>query len=266
MDEEPLQVALVTGGSSGLGKAVAMELARCGWSIFIQHAGVAGSEGEGVAAIRRAASETHQDVQVAAARADLTVSEDREQLVEQVLEAFGRIDMLVNAATGKPGAVEDLLEMTQDAYQDSMDAGVTATLFLTQLVANEMVRMVEAALVENPKIVTINSISAYTTSADHGPHCISRAALSMVTRLFADRLGEHGINVYEVRTGIITAGLTDAAHARYDELIADGLTPIRRWGRPEDVGRAVAAIAEGLLGFSTGQVINVDGGFHLRRL
>ena len=128
-----------------------------------------------VAAIRRAASETHQDVQVAAARADPTVSEDREQLVEQVLEAFGRIDMLVNAATGKPGAVEDLLEMTQDAYQDSMDAGVTATLFLTQLVANEMVRLVEAALVENPKIVTINSISAYTTSADHGPHCISRA-------------------------------------------------------------------------------------------
>jgi NAD(P)-dependent dehydrogenase (short-subunit alcohol dehydrogenase family) len=129
-----------------------------------------------------------------------------------------------------------------------------------------MVRLTEAGLLDSAKIVTFNSISAEATSTDHGPHCISRAALAMMTRLFADRLGEHGIGVFEVRMGLISAGADDPAHAGYDQLIDEGLTPIRRWGRPEDVARAVAAIAEDLLSFSTGEVLHVDGGFHLRRL
>ncbi|MDY6913523.1 MAG: SDR family oxidoreductase [Planctomycetota bacterium] len=265
MDDSPSRVALITGGASGLGRSTAEALARRGWSIFLQHNSPADAAEQAVAAIHQAANKAEQNIEVASGKADLTVSEQREQLVEQVLDDFERIDMLVNASA-TPGTADDLLEITEDAYEHLIRANVTATLFLTQLVANEMVRLVEAALVENPKIVTINSISAYTTSADHGPHCISRAALGMLTRLFADRLGEHGINVYEVRAGIIATDVADSAHARYDELIAEGLTPIRRWGRAGDVARAVVAIAEDLLTFSTGEVINVDGGFHLRRL
>ena len=213
----------------------------------------------------RAAEEAAHHIEIAADQADLTSEEDREQLVEQVLENFGRIDMLVNAAA-PPSAAADLLEMTQPLYQEVMDARLTATLFLTQLVANEMVRLVQAGMIETAKIVTVNSIGAYTTSIDHAPQCLARSALAMMTRLFADRLGEYGINVYEVRAGLLSAGALDTDQEDYDELIEQGLTPIRRWGRPDDVARAVAAIADDLLNFSTGEVLNVDGGFHLRRL
>jgi NAD(P)-dependent dehydrogenase (short-subunit alcohol dehydrogenase family) len=174
--------------------------------------------------------------------------------------------MLVNAVAAPAGQSEDLLELTEGHYAEAIQSLLTANLFLTQRVASEMVRMVEAGLVESPKIVTINSINAYTSSVDSAPQCIGQAALGMMTRLFADRLGEYGINVYEVRIGILATTSADQCHARYDSLIADGLTPIRRWGRPGDVARAISAIAQDLLGFSTGQIINVDGGFHLRRL
>ncbi len=117
-----------------------------------------------------------------------------------------------------------------------------------------------------PKIITISSISAYTASTNRGDYCVSKAALSMLTPLFAARLAEHGINVYEIRPGIVATDMTEPVTAKYDRLIQEGLTPIRRWGSPEDVGKAVAAIARGALPFSTGEVINVDGGFHLRRL
>ncbi len=266
MNEAPPQVALITGGTSGLGLATALELGRCGWSVFLQHSSDPGGAQEATQAILQAADEAQEQVTVTASQADLCVGADREQLVESVLDEFGRIDMLVNAAPGPPGELEDLLEITEQAYAEVMDARATASLFLTQLVAKEMVRLVEAGQIENPKIVTFNSISAEATSTDHGPHCISRAALAMISRLFADRLGEHGINVYEVRVGLISTGTSDPAHAKYDSLIAQGLTPIRRWGRAGDAARAVVAIAEDLLGFSTGEVINVDGGFHLRRL
>ena len=266
MDDQTERLALVTGGASGMGRAVAIELARRGWSVFIHHPVCDGREDQTCAAIEEEASRVGKDVRAVCGHGDLTQGEAREVLVEQALETFGRIDMLVNAAAGRPTAAEGLLEMPEQAYRDVMGANVTATLFLTQLVANEMVRLVEAGQLEHPRIVTINSISAYTTSADHAAHCICRAALAMMTKLFADRLGEHGIAVYEIRAGIITSGAGDPAHAGYDQLIADGLTPIRRWGRPGDVARAVAAIAEDYLTFSTGEVINVDGGFHLRRL
>ena len=171
--------------------------------------------------------------------------------------------------------MHNALEVSEDAYRDVLDTGVTATMFLTQRVANEMVRLVEAGEIERPRIVTVNSISAYASSVDHSPQCISRAGIAMMTRLFADRLSVHGINVYEVRAGIISPSSSPssssssagaAAHALHEGLVHEGLIPIRRAGRPGDVARAVAAVAEGYLDFSTGEVINVDGGFHLRRL
>lgn len=265
MEESLSRVALVTGGTTALGQASALELARRGWSVVLQHA-----EGEDAQAalgeLKAAAGAEGRQIEAAARQADLGNSAGREQLVEYVLETFERIDMLLNAATTPPTTGEDLLEMNEDSLRGAIDATLTGTFFLTQLVAREMVRLVEAGQIENPRIVTINSIGAYTTSADHGPQCLSRSALAMITRLFADRLGEHGINVYEIRAGIVKTSHSDSAYTQYDELIQQGLTPLRRWGRPRDVARAVAAIAEDLLDFSTGEVLNVDGGFHLRRL
>lgn len=269
MDDEEVglapRVAMVTGGTTGLGKASALELVRRGWSVFLQHTATDTID-KSVGMLQTVADEISAGGEVAAGQADLTVADDREMLIEQLLEVYGRIDLLVNAGVSTGGGGEDLLELSEDTYRDAIDTGVTAALFLTQLVANEMVRLVEAGNIENPRIVTINSIGAYASSVDHAAQCISRAGVSMITRLFADRLAVHGITVYEIRAGIISAGAGDEAHARYEGQIREGLTPIRRWGRPQDVARAVAAVAEGLLGFSTGEVINVDGGFHLRRL
>ncbi len=263
MDDDSCRVALISGGTSGLGKATAAELARRGWSLCLHHAGPPGDGEQAVGEIRDAIA---PEAEFLCVKADLSSSAGREQLVEETMETFGRVDLLVNAAAGAPRVADDLLDITEDAYREVMDAELTATFFLTQLVAGEMVRQVESGMIESARIVTLNSISAEATSVDHGPHCLSRSALAMMTRLFADRLGEDGIGVFEVRVGLISAGPTDAAHERYDTLIEGGLTPIRRWGRPADVARAVAAVAEDLLCFSTGQVINVDGGFHLRRL
>ena len=266
MEDASPRLALVTAGGGPVARAAAMELLQRGWSIALQGADEQ-SAAEAAAGLEQAARPDHVPGRVAPIGADLAVPHQREHLVEQVLEDFERIDMLVNVTIG--GLVPpagDILEMTEEGFAATWSAGLTGPLFLTQLVANEMVRLVEAGLIENPKIVTVNSLSAYTSSVDHGPACITRAALGMVTQLFADRLGQHGINVYEIRAGILATARADAAHAKYDSLIAQGLTPLRRWGRPQDVARAVAAIAENLLDFSTGEVINVDGGFHLRRL
>jgi len=260
------RVALITGGTSGLGKAAALELARLGWSLSLQHEGPEDSASAAVTDLQTAAGEEGHKIEAEALQADIADAQQREQLVENTIEAFERIDLLVNAAAARAGPPSDLLEMTEGEFREAIDSALAGTLFLTQLVANEMVRLVEGGLIENPKIVTINSVSAYASSVNHGPQCISRSALSMVTSLFADRLGEHGINVYEIRVGMISAGAADPAHQQYDKLIEQGMMPIRRWGRPGDVARAVAAVAEDMLGFSTGEVINVDGGFHMRRL
>ena len=203
--------------------------------------------------------------QVAPVPAELTVGKDREQLVEFVLEEFERIDLLVNCPAG-PSVRQGLLELIQDHYEHVQEAYVTAPLFLSQLVANEMVRLAEAGAIEAAKIVFVNGIAAYTSFTDRPAHCLAGAAGGMLTKLFADALGEYGINVYEVRAGLISSRGDDEVHARYAQLIEQGLTPIRRWGRPQDIALAVAAVAEDLLPFSTGEVINVDGGFHLRRL
>ena len=200
-----------------------------------------------------------------AAPAELTVGRDREQLVELVLEEFNRIDLLVSCPAG-PSIRQGLLELIQDHYEHVQEAYVTAPLFLSQIVANEMVRLTESGAVEAAKIVFVNAIGAYTSFTDRPAHCLASAATAMLTKLFADALGEYGINVYEVCAGLISARGEDEVHARYGRLIEEGLTPIRRWGRPQDIALAVAAVAEDLLPYSTGEVINVDGGFHLRRL
>ena len=255
------QVALITGADNAVGERIARELLHRGWSTVIQ---AEDADALAAAADQLAGAADRSD-QILALPANLLYGDERDRLAEAALDEFGRIDLLVAAQSG-PGPSEDLLEMTEQAYREVTDACVTGPLFLAQLVANEMVRLTEAGDIEAPKIILINSIGAYTTSTDRTAHCMAGAATAMLTRLLADRLSEHGINVYEVRTGLISAGGDDEVHAHYNQLIHEGLTPIRRWGRPQDVAMAVLAIAEGLLPYSTGEVINVDGGFHLRRL
>ncbi|HET6429341.1 MAG TPA: SDR family oxidoreductase [Phycisphaerae bacterium] len=254
-------VALVTGGTEPVGESIARELLRRQWTVVLQGA----EEAELDEARTRLAEAAEDGRRVAVFPADTSRQAEREQLVEFLLDEFGRIDLLVASADG-PGVNENLLEMAEGDYERVMSACVTSTVFLSQLVANEMARLAESGEVEAARIVLINSICAYTSATERSARCIAAAATSMLRQLLADELAVHGISVYEIRTGLISTGGGDPVHARYDQLIEEGLTPIRRWGRPQDVALAVAAIAEDLLPYSTGEVINVDGGFHLRRL
>ena len=182
-------------------------------------------------------------------------------------QRFGRLDLLVNNAGMAPRQRLDILEATAESFDELIDVNLKGPFFLTQAAANYMLNSREKLGADyRPKIITISSVSAYTASVNRGDYCISKAGLSMVTSLFAARLAADGINVYEIRPGIIATDMTSAVKEKYDSLIAHGLTPIPRWGEPDDVARAVCAIAQDLLPFSTGEVINVDGGFHLRRL
>ncbi len=160
----------------------------------------------------------------------------------------------------------DILETTEESMDRVLGINLKSTFFLSQAVANIMRREVGEIAGIAPKIVNISSISAYTSSTMRAEYCISKAAISMVTQLFADRLADEGINVYEIRPGIINTDMTSVVKEKYDALIANGLTPIKRWGQPVDVANAVSVVCSGMLNFSTGEVINVDGGFHIRRL
>jgi NAD(P)-dependent dehydrogenase (short-subunit alcohol dehydrogenase family) len=198
-----------------------------------------------------------------AGRGVVASADDRRGTVEQTIAALGeRIDLLVNNAGVAPDVRADILDATEQSFDRLINTNLKGPYFLTQLVARHMVERKTAG-----KIVNITSVSAYTSSINRGDYCVSKAGLAMMTQLYAARLAPHGINVYEIRPGVIETDMTGPVKAKYDELIFKGdLTPIARWGTPDDVARAVVAIATDLLPFSTGEVINVDGGFHLRRL
>lgn len=270
-------VALITGASRGIGRGIALELAKLGYDLVLNYAANAEAARVTAADCLAAARAAGKTIRVETCPADISRSADRARLVEFTRSAFGRLDLLVNNAGVAPSVRADLLEATEESFDRLIAVNVKGPYFLTQLAARWMIEQVEAArsghaagaggnISYRPKIVTISSISAYTASVNRGDYCVSKAALSMLTPLFAARLADHGIHVYEIRPGIIATDMTGPVKEKYDRLIAEGLTPIRRWGTPEDVGRAVAAIAQDLLPFSTGEVINVDGGFHLRRL
>ena len=194
---------------------------------------------------------------------DLSKTADRARVVETALDAYGRIDILVNVAGVAPRVRADLLEMTEESYDFVMNINTKGTLFLTQAVAN---RMIQNDGDYKGTIVNISSMSAYTSSTNRGEYCISKAGVSMITTLFADRLAAYGIPVNEIRPGIIATGMTATVQEKYDRLIDGGLLPIKRWGRPEDIAAAVWTLCSGALPYVTGQSIDVDGGFHIQRL
>jgi len=256
-------VSLVTGAGRGIGRGVAVELAKLGHAVVINYAGNAGAAEECLRLVREAGGDG------ITARADVSVSTDRERLVQETLDAYGRIDLLVNNAGVAPSVRADLLEASEESFDRLININLKGPYFLTQLVARRMIEQAQRGDVNAfglPRIVTITSVSAYAASINRGDYCVAKAGLAMMTALYAARLAEYGVNVYEVRPGVIATDMTEGVKEKYDRMIEQGAWPIRRWGQPEDVGRAVAAIARGDFPYSTGEVINIDGGFHLRTL
>ena len=251
-----MPTALVTGASRGIGKAIALALAQKDFDVVINFAKNIDAANEVKSKIESLGRRAHL------VQADVSVAQDRQNLLTQALQIFGRIDLLVNNAGVAPTTRADLLEATEESFDRLIRINLKGPYFLTQLVARRMIEQRTFA-----KIINITSVSAYTASTNRGDYCVAKAGLSMMTQLYAARLAEHGINVYEIRPGVIETDMTGPVKAKYDDLIFNkGLTPIRRWGQPEDVAKAVVAIATDLLPFSTGEVINVDGGFHIHQL
>jgi len=248
-----MKTAIVTGGRRGIGLGIAKELTKAGWRVLIT----------GVSAEAEEALKELGD-NAAYFRCDSGLEEDRRALIAFAEKTYGRVDLLVNNAGVAPTVRADILETPQESFDRVLDTNLRGTFFMCQAMANHMIAHLGEGYA--PKIVNISSMSAYTSSVNRGEYCIAKAGISMVTTLFADRLAEYGILVYEVRPGIIKTDITAKVTEKYDKLIGEGVTPIKRWGYPEDIGRAVAAIAADYFPFSTGEVFNVDGGFHIQRL
>lgn len=258
-------VVLVTGASRGLGRGIAIEAAAEGLSVAINYANNAGAADQTVELCRRAAgSEAQRFVPV---RGDIGRRDDRAALLTQTLDAFGRLDALVNNAGIAPRVRADITEATEASFEEVLRVNLQGPYFLTQAVANHwLARPHEAALPGGFKILFVTSISADTASLNRGEYCVSKAGLAMTSQLWALRLAGAGIQVLELRPGIMATDMTSGVKDKYDALIAEGLVPQQRWGTAEDVGRAVRAVLAGHFPFTTGEVIHLDGGFHIRRL
>lgn len=242
------KVAIVTGIAGGIGKASALMLTQKGYCIV----GMGRSEAPDLS--------DFDGLDVTYLSGDISSHKDRTRLFDAAV-AKGELAVLVNVAGVAPKVRRDILEMTEESYDHVMGINTKGTLFLTQAVANEMVKQGKGG-----SIVNISSCSAYTSSTSRGEYCISKAGVSMITKLFADRLSSEGITVNEICPGIIETGMTAAVKEKYDKLIEGGLVPLGRWGQPEDVAKAVVALCDGTFGYTTGQSIIVDGGMHIRKL
>ena len=250
------KVAIVTGSSRGIGRGVAIRLAAENYNVVINYYRNRDAAEQVQEAILEAGGEA------ALVQADVGDADGRDALVGSAIEKWGRLDLLVNNAGITSQGRKDLLEATEESWDRVFATNLKGPFFLSQRVANEMIELGQ----ENGTIVNISSISSYATSTNRADYCIAKAGMQMMTWVLADRLAENGICVYEVCPGVIASDMTAPVKEKYDRLIADGLSPIRRWGTPEDVANAVVSLASGAFPFSTGDRINVDGGFHIRRL
>lgn len=258
-------VALITGASRGIGRGVALSLAEHGYDIAGAATRIdADDRTSGLMEVGARVEEL--GVRFAPVAGDIASPADHETMLARTLEAFGQVDILVNNAGVGPIKRLDVLETTEESYDRVMSVNLRGPFFFTQRVARQMVRQVREGTAYAPRIIFITSISAAAASPNRVEYCVSKAGLSMTAQSYAVRLADEGIRVYEVRPGIIASDMTAPVRERYDDLIASGLLLQRRWGSPEDVGKACAAIAEGYLDYSTGGVIHVDGGFSVQRL
>ena len=253
-------VALITGAGRGIGYGIATQLAENNYNLVIDDV-------HEEAAVQKAMDDLKaKGATVLYVQADISKADQRTEMISQIRATFGRLDLLVNNAGVAPKVRLDILDATEESYDRVMTINLKGPYFLTQLVAGWMIEQKKADDTLTPKIVNISSMSAFTSSPSRGEYCISKAGVSMMTKLYADRLAEFNIPVYEIRPGVILTDMTSVVKEKYDKLIAEGLTPIKRWGYPEDIAKAVVAMALNYFPFSTGEVIHVDGGFHIQRL
>lgn len=241
-------VALITGASRGIGRAIAVELSKSHQVIATYREN------------QTAADSLRQETGAEIIRSDISSSTHRKQLVDRLKTNYGRLDLLVNNAGIAPLERRDMLDSTEASYDQLLATNLKGPHFLTREIARWMLDQ------RRGRIVFITSISSYTASTNRAEYCISKAGLSMSAALFAQRLAADNVQVFEIRPGIIRTDMISAVEKSYEEKIAGGLLPQRRMGEPQDVARAIRAIADGFLDYSTGQVIDVDGGFHLRGL
>ena len=243
-----MNIAIVTGVLGGIGKESALQLCKKGYTVV------------GMDVVEATDLSDFDGLDFTYIRGDLANAASRAALVDTAA-AKGEISVLVNVAGVAPKVRRDILEMTEESYDFVMGINTKGTLFLTQLVANRMIQQGKGG-----SIINISSCSAYTSSTSRGEYCISKAGVSMITKLFADRLASEGITVNEICPGIIATGMTAAVKEKYDTLIAGGLVPLGRWGQPDDVAKAVVALCDGTFGYTTGQSFILDGGMHIRKL
>ena len=253
------KTAVVTGSSRGIGYAIARQLGLDGFNVVIV---ATGSREKNIDAIRRLEEE---GITVGYVQANVADHDDRLRIVSESVQLFGRIDVLVNNAGVAPLVRADLLEMTEESFDRVVGINTKGNMFLTQAVARQMISQ-EPIEKRKGVIVNISSCSSVVSSTSRGEYCVSKAGISMLTTLFADRLASEGILVHEVRPGVIATDMTSAVQAKYDRMIEDGLFPIARWGTPEDVAGAVSALVSDKFLYTTGNYIDVDGGFHIKRL
>jgi NAD(P)-dependent dehydrogenase (short-subunit alcohol dehydrogenase family) len=256
----PHRTALVTGGTRGIGLGVARALARERWDLALGGVRPEADVHEVIEELRREGGAVHY------LRGDLARPVDRAHVIASVRERFGAVNALVNNAGRAPRVRADLLEATEESFEEVLRMNLQGPYFLTQALARDQVERRRTDPSFESCLVFITSVSAEMASPSRGEYCVSKAGLSMAARLFAARLADDGIPVYEVRPGIIATDMTAAVRESYDRRIADGLVPDRRWGQPDDVGRVVAALVRGDLPYATGTVVHVDGGLSIPRL
>ena len=253
-------VAVVTGARQGIGKGIALALAQAGFEIVMADV-----------VLDDVAEQTMGEVcalgvQCKFVIADIANVDARFDTTNKLFAAFGQVDTLVNNAGVQVKVRGDLLDVTPESYDRVMGINLRGTFFLTQAVARRMIEQSSAPIPQHRSIVTISSANAYLVGPDRPEYCFSKMSLSMMTKAFALRLGKHGIATYEIRPGIIRTAMTLPVKEKYDGWIANGLTPMARWGEPDDVGKTVATLAIGLMPFSTGDAFHVDGGLHIQKL
>lgn len=260
MSHSSKRVALVTGGSRGIGLGIAIALAESGFDVAINGVRDEPEIASALASLRERGSQSSYF------RGDIASPDDRASILNGVLQKFRRLDVLVNNAGVAPIVRADILDATEQSFDRVLGINLKGPYFLTQATARWMIAQRSADANFHGVIVNISSVSATEASINRGDYCISKAGVAMATQLWAHRLAEFGVAVYEIRPGIIHTDMSAAVAEKYDRLIADGLTVENRWGEPDDVGRAVAMLARGDLTYATGNVLNIDGGLTLRRL
>lgn len=253
-------VAVVTGARQGIGKGIALALAQLGFDIVLADL-----------VLDDVAQQTMREIKAAGAackfvETDIANVDQRLDTTDKLFAAFGSVDTLVNNAGVQVKVRGDLLDVSPESYDRVMGINLRGTFFLTQSVARRMIEQSDTPTQQHRSIVTISSANAYLVGPDRPEYCFSKMSLSMMTKAFALRLGRHGIATYEIRPGIIRSAMTLPVKEKYDGWIANGLTPMARWGEPDDVGKTVATLASGLMPFSTGDAFHVDGGLHIQKL